>query len=47
MKGGILIFDQYCTNEWTESDAVDEFIKEKNLNLKSTPFPCPTAYLIK
>lgn len=47
VKGGIMIFDEYGVNEWTESNAVDEFINEKSLELKSTPYPFPTAYLVK
>ena len=47
VNGGIMIFDEYGINEWTESAAVDEFINEHNLKIKSTPYPCPTAYLTK
>lgn len=47
VKGGILIFDEYAINEWTESDAVDEFLVKKNLKLISTPYFAPSAYLIK
>ena len=45
--GGVMIFDEYAINEWTESDAVDRFIKEKKLTLISTPYFAPSAYLIK
>jgi len=47
VPGGIMIFDEYAINEWTESDAVDEFIKKKSLPLHSTPYLAPTAYIIK
>ena len=46
-KGGILIFDEYAIPEWTESDAVDEFISDKNINLISTKIEAPSAYIIK
>ena len=45
--GGIAIFDEYATNEWDESNAVDRFIKDKNIKLISTNLACPTAYIIK
>jgi hypothetical protein len=45
--GGMLVFDEYAINEWTESDAVDRFISEKNLQLKSTNLVSPSAYIIK
>lgn len=47
VKGGVMIFDEYGVNEWTESDAVDEFIYENNLQIISTNYPFPTAYLVK
>tara|TARA_B100000212_G_C27375055_1_gene534326 strand:+ start:1881 stop:2573 length:693 start_codon:yes stop_codon:yes gene_type:complete len=47
VPGGIILFDEYAINEWTESDAVDEFLLKKNLNLISTPYYAPSAYLIK
>ena len=45
--GGVLVFDEYAINEWTESNAVDRFISEKNLQLKSTNLASPSAYIIK
>ena len=45
--GGVLIFDEYGINEWTESDAVDRFITERNLHLKSTNLFSPSAYIVK
>jgi len=47
VTGGIMLFDEYAINEWTESNAVDEFIKKKSIQLHSTPYFAPTAYLIK
>ena len=45
--GGIMIFDEYGFNQWTESQAVDEFIAEKKLKIKTTIYKAPSAYLIK
>tara|TARA_Y200000002_G_scaffold381357_1_gene395203 strand:+ start:368 stop:1042 length:675 start_codon:yes stop_codon:yes gene_type:complete len=46
-RGGVLIFDEYAINEWTESNAVDNFCKKNNLILSSTPYFAPSAFLIK
>ncbi len=45
--GGCLVFDEYAINEWTESNAVDRFISERNLTLKSTNLFSPSAYIVK
>lgn len=47
VPGGVLVFDEYGVNEWTESIAVDRFVSEKNLKLISTNLSAPSAYLIK
>ncbi len=47
VPGGILIFDEYAINEWTESDAVDEFIERFNLKLEFTNYDSPSAYIVK
>jgi hypothetical protein len=47
VPGGILIFDEYGINEWTESNAVDRFIKKHHLKLHSTKYFAPSAYVIK
>jgi hypothetical protein len=46
-KGGLIIFDEYGYHKWTESLGVDRFIKEKNLEIKSLNFACPTAFIKK
>ena len=46
-KGGIIVFDEYGYNAWSESKGVDRFIKERDLSLKSLNFMCPTAYIKK
>jgi hypothetical protein len=49
LPGGIIIFDEYEYHKFTESDGVEKFLKERNIqfNLKSTNWIAPTAYLIK
>jgi len=47
-KGGIIVFDEYALETYGESDAVDEFLKNKKLKIKSIPWAStPTAYTIK
>jgi len=44
--GGIIILDEYGKEGWGESDAVDEFIKDKDLVVKSVPHSSqPTGYI--
>ena len=47
-KGGIIILDEYGSRGWGETDAVDEFFKEKNykVNLLDNT-ESPTGYIIK
>ena len=47
-KGGLLVFDEYALENYGESDAVDEFIKNRKIKLKSIPWSStPTGYFIK
>ncbi len=46
-KGGIVVFDEYGYHKWSESKAVDRFIQEKNLELKTLNYSAPTAYIKK
>jgi hypothetical protein len=46
-KGGIIVFDEYGYHKWSESKGVDRFINEKNLEIQSLNFICPTAYIKK
>ena len=44
-KGGIIVFDEYALQGHGESDAVDEFFKNKKIKLKSFSWAnSPTAY---
>jgi hypothetical protein len=45
--GGIVVFDEYAHHQWSESKAVDRFVKEKNLKIKSLSFDSPSAYIKK
>ncbi len=45
---GIVVLDEYAAHKWGESDAVDEFIKDKGIVLNSFPWALsPTAYFQK
>lgn len=47
-RGGIVAFDEYALPGYGESDAVDEFLRDKKLELRSIPWAnTPTAYIIK
>ena len=47
VPGGIIVFDEYAYHRWTESNAVDRFIQERNLKMYSTNIKAPTSYIIK
>jgi len=48
IRGGVVVFDEYAVRTWGESDAVDEFIKDRGIKLRSLPWTqSPTAYFIK
>ena len=46
--GGIIVCDEYGSPEWGESDAIDEFLKDRSVMLKTVEFSAkPTAYFTK
>jgi hypothetical protein len=47
VEGGIIVFDEYGYHNWSESNAVDAFCREKKLTLMPTKIKAPTAYIIK
>lgn len=47
VPGGVVVFDEYAYHSWSESDAADEFVKQKNLKLIKTNIKTPTAYIVK
>ena len=45
---GVIVFDEYASMKWGESNAVDEFFKDKGFVYKSIPWALsPSAFLIK
>jgi hypothetical protein len=49
VRGGIIIFDEYACEKWSESNAVDRFLKDHpELEIKTLQWGrTPTAYIIK
>jgi hypothetical protein len=45
--GGLVIFDEYGYAKWSESEGVDRFFKDKNVEIISLNYICPTAYVKK
>ena len=45
--GGIVVFDEYAYHVWSESNAVDRFVRDNNLVLYKLNVPAPTAYIVK
>ena len=46
-KGGIVVFDEYAFHEWSESKGVDKFFLDKEVEIRSLNYICPSAYIIK
>tara|TARA_Y100001935_G_C17236016_1_gene473046 strand:+ start:88 stop:795 length:708 start_codon:yes stop_codon:yes gene_type:complete len=47
-RGGIIVFDEYALEKYGESDAVDEFFKDKKIKIKTVNWSStPSAYIIK
>lgn len=48
VPGGVIAFDEYALRGWGESDAVDEFFKDKKVVYKTVPWALsPTAFVVK
>jgi len=49
LPGGVILFDEYEYHKFSESNGVEKFLKEMNLdyNLKSTNWVAPTAFMVK
>lgn len=47
VDGGVVVFDEYAYHSWSESAAVDRFVRENNLTLYRTNVKAPTAYIMK
>lgn len=48
VPGGVVVFDEYATRGWGESDAVDNFFRDQKMVLRSIPWAMsPSAYAVK
>jgi len=48
VPGGIVVFDQYGSAQWGETEAVDEFVQPRGLKLQRLPWGTgPKAFLVK
>lgn len=47
VKGGVIVFDEYCYHCWSEANAVDRFTREYGLQIYKTNIQSPTAFCIK
>ena len=49
LPGGYILFDEYEYHKFSESNGVERFLRERNLefDLKSTNWIAPTAFLLK
>tara|TARA_Y100001938_G_scaffold142545_1_gene213990 strand:- start:655 stop:1350 length:696 start_codon:yes stop_codon:yes gene_type:complete len=47
VKGGIVVFDEYAFHKWSESEGVDRFFADKDVEIKTLNYICPTAYVVK
>jgi hypothetical protein len=47
-RGGVVALDEYALPGYGESDAVDEFFREKNVQIRSIPWAnTPSAFVVK
>jgi hypothetical protein len=47
VPGGLVVFDEHGYHAWSESSAVDQFVRERGVILKRTDMKAPTAYIVK
>tara|TARA_R100000664_G_C2758126_1_gene146813 strand:+ start:1046 stop:1741 length:696 start_codon:yes stop_codon:yes gene_type:complete len=47
VTGGIVVFDEYAFHQWSEANAVDCFFHDKDVEIKSLNYICPSAYVVK
>jgi len=45
--GGIVVFDEYAFHQWSEAQGVDRFFQDKDVEIVSLNYICPTAYVRK
>lgn len=46
-KNGIVVFDEYGYHKWSEAKGVDRFFENKNIELQSLNYICPTVMIRK
>ena len=46
-KGGMVVFDEYAYQKWSESKGVDEFFYDKDVEIRSLNYMAPTACVVK
>lgn len=44
---GIVVFDEYAYSKWSESKGVDRFFQDKQVQIESLNYICPTAIIRK
>ena len=47
VKGGIVVFDEYGFHKWSEAAGVDQFFADKDVEIKTLNYICPSAYVVK
>jgi len=47
VKGGIVVFDEYAFHKWSEAKGVDRFFADKDVEIRSMNYICPSAYVVK
>jgi hypothetical protein len=46
-KNGLVVFDEYAYSKWSESKGVDRFFQNKDVDIISLNYICPTACIKK
>ena len=47
VKGGIVVFDEYGFHKWSEASGADQFFADKDVEIKTLNYICPSAYVVK
>ena len=46
-QGGMVVFDEYAYQQWSESQGVDKFFEDKDVEIRSLNYMAPTACVVK
>ena len=46
-RGGMVVFDDYAIHQWTETQGVDDFFADKDVQINNLHFQIPNAYVVK